>query len=159
MALHGCVVRRVVGKVLKSSESEVLVEYESQQSTKDPSLPAEATCRESGGGDGTAEPESTHASEAVLVETANGKPNSKRKVKVRERVALERVRPLPPRTHREFRPASGQAVQVLERQSWRAAIIKAVRRKGEQLLDDDKFFLLRREQASLFVGLFTLMHS
>lgn len=65
----------------------------------------------------------------------------------RERVGLERLRPLPPRTPKDFRPLAGQVVQGLEGGVWRVGMLKAVRNKGEQLLDDDKFFQLRREQA------------
>ena len=48
---------------------------------------------------------------------------------VRERAPLSRVRPLPPRTPKEFRPQTGQAVQVAFSGGWWAAIIKAARKK------------------------------
>jgi len=67
---------------------------------------------------------------------------------VRERLPLSRMRPLPPRTPKDFRPVNEQAVQVSHSTGWWAGVVKSVRKKGEQLLDDDKFFAMRRELAT-----------
>ena len=67
----------------------------------------------------------------------------------RERPLLGRARPLPPRTPKDFRPVSGQAVQVSDGAGgWWAAVVKAGRKKGEPLLDDESFHHLRRELAT-----------
>ena len=70
------------------------------------------------------------------------------KATVRERLPLSRMRPLPPRTPKDFRPVNEQAVQVAHSTGWWAGVVKSVRKKGEQLLDDDKFFAMRRELAT-----------
>ncbi|KAL1508490.1 hypothetical protein AB1Y20_004591 [Prymnesium parvum] len=125
-----------VAKVLESTAEDVLVEYEKRESTEGPGsvcLPQVARAA-----DGS-EVRGTVSENHVEIEA--------KATRTRERVKLTRVRPLPPRTPKDFAPVVGQAVQVQEGNVWRAAVVKAVRRKGEQLLDDEKFFQLRREQA------------
>ena len=57
--------------------------------------------------------------------------------RVIERCCVERVQPLPPCTPKDWRPKVGQVVQFAHGIGWWVAVVKCMRRRGEELVDDD----------------------
>ena len=55
-----------------------------------------------------------------------------------ERLSIERVQPLPPRTPEGWQPKVGQLVQLAHGIGWWVAVVKCMRRRGEELADKDE---------------------
>ena len=55
--------------------------------------------------------------------------------RVRERLPVGRVRPLPPRPAKDFKPKLDQVVQFHHADGWWIGLLSAIRKKGEMLVE------------------------